>query len=54
MSEPLSDEQKAALDTSLLESGCHGFLGDHAELYAAVESIIAERERASCRPGEGK
>lgn len=39
---PLTQDERNALDHSLADSGCHGFLGDHPELYAVVEQIIAE------------
>lgn len=50
MGERLSAEDRGALDRSLEETGCHGFLGDHPELYAEVERIVAaavaeDRER---------
>lgn len=45
----LTEAARNALDESLLESGCHGFLGDHAELYEAVESIVAARVAEALR-----
>jgi hypothetical protein len=39
-SRPSGRAQRNALDDSLFDSGCHGFQGDHPDLYAAVESIV--------------
>lgn len=47
MSDPLTEVERNALDESLLDSGCHGFQGDHPDLYAAVEKILATRVAAT-------
>jgi hypothetical protein len=40
---PLTDDERAAIDEALADTGCHGFANDHPELYAAVESILENR-----------
>lgn len=39
----LTEAERNALDDSLMDSGCHGFQGDHPDLYAAVERIVTAR-----------
>lgn len=43
----LTVAEQNALDESLEDSGCHGFMGDHEPLYAVVERILADRLRVS-------
>lgn len=47
----LTEAERNALDDSLMDSGCHGFQGDHPDLYATAERII--RERMAQAWGEG-
>lgn len=39
----LTAEERESVDRGLDGSGCMGFLGDHPNLYAAVEAILAAR-----------
>lgn len=46
----VTEDEQNALDESLADSGCHGFMGDHEPLYAVASQIKAaaraeERER---------
>jgi hypothetical protein len=45
--EPLTEAERNALDGSLEDSGCHGFQGDHPDLYAAAGRILAARLASS-------
>lgn len=49
----LTEAERNALDDSLADSGCHGFQGDHPDLYAAVERIVAARQARPWRPSDG-
>lgn len=42
----LTEAEREAMDSSLADSGCHGFLGDHPDLYAVAERIVADRVAA--------
>lgn len=47
MTEKLTSEEREALHNTLLESGCHGFLSDHPELFTTVEAIITAHVAAA-------
>lgn len=46
----LTDKQRNSLDDALVDSGCHGFQGDHPPLYEAAEQIIQEQIKATIAP----
>lgn len=39
----LTEAERNAVDQGLADTGCHGFLGDHPDLYTAVERILTDR-----------
>lgn len=43
----LSRQEHNDLDAALADSGCHGFQGDHPDLYAAAEAIVARHVAAA-------
>ncbi|WP_418060787.1 hypothetical protein [Pimelobacter simplex] len=43
----LTDSQVARLDAALEGSGCHGFSGDHPELYDTAAAIVREHVTAA-------
>ncbi|KAB2809244.1 hypothetical protein F9L07_19580 [Pimelobacter simplex] len=43
----LTDTQRTRIDDALVETGCHGFRGDHPDLYAEAELIVREHVTAA-------
>lgn len=43
----LTEDELGAIDDALIDTGCHGFRGDHPELYAAAAKVARERVTAA-------